>query len=80
MHSGDELAAVARALSEYGFDMWAPAGKLHEETARLSLKYDITVYDASYAALAVHLDAPLYTADMELVRKGLARHIDSFKE
>ena len=80
LYGEDELAEVSRALSEYGFDVWAPSGKLHEDTARMSLRYDITVYDASYVALAMHLGATLYTADTELVKKELARHISSFRE
>jgi predicted nucleic acid-binding protein len=35
----------------------------------LSLVYDITAYDASYAALAQQLDLPLITADEVLRRK-----------
>lgn len=35
----------------------------------LALKYEITVYDASYAALAEQISVPLVTADMTLVRK-----------
>jgi len=80
LYGEDELVEVARALSEYGFDVWVPSGKLHEETARISLRYDVTVYDASYVAIAMHLGAPLYTADIELVKKELARHISSFRE
>lgn len=79
LYTEDELAEVPKALSEYGFEVWAPSGKLLEETASMSLRYDITVYDASYVALAVHLDIPLYSADMELVKKELASHITSFK-
>jgi len=35
----------------------------------LALAYDITAYDASYAALAQQLELPLVTADMTLARK-----------
>jgi predicted nucleic acid-binding protein len=35
----------------------------------LALAYDITVYDACYAALARELDLPLVTADAALARK-----------
>jgi predicted nucleic acid-binding protein len=80
LYTEDELAEGARALTEYGFEVWAPSGKLLEETASMSLRYDITVYDASYVALAMHLDIPLYSADMELVKKELARHFTSLRQ
>jgi len=78
LYSEDELAEASKALSEYGFDVWTPSGKLQEDTARMSLRYDITVYDASYVALATHLGTTLYSADTELVEKKLAQHISSF--
>jgi hypothetical protein len=28
LYSGDELAFVARALDEYGFDVWEPSGEV----------------------------------------------------
>jgi predicted nucleic acid-binding protein len=42
---------------------------LLEPALELALAYDITAYDASYAALAGHLGLPLVTADASLVRK-----------
>jgi len=84
-HSGlfsqGELVLAARALSKYGFDMRQPKGKIYEQSAALSSKYEISVYDASYIALALHLKAILYTADQELVKKfpKNARHIDTYK-
>ena len=45
----------------------------------LAVQYDITAYDACYAALAQQLDLPLVTADSPLRRKlagsGIAIHI-----
>lgn len=35
----------------------------------LAAEFDITAYDAGYAALARHLDVPFVTADERLVRK-----------
>lgn len=43
---------------------------------KLAVTYGITVYDASYAALAQQLDVPLITADNPLVRKLLNSGID----
>lgn len=81
VYSQDELALVARSLSKYGFDEWQPKGKLYEQVARLSLKQDISVYDASYVALAIFLDTILYTADLELLEKfpENVQHVKNFK-
>jgi len=40
------------------------------------LEYDITAYDASYAALAAQLALPLVTADAALVRKLAGGRVD----
>jgi predicted nucleic acid-binding protein len=42
---------------------------LLEPTFELAVKYDLTAYDACYAALARELDLPLITADMALITK-----------
>jgi len=79
LYSEDDLALIARSLNQYGFDVWEPLGKLYEEIARTSIRYNITVYDAAYIALGAHLGASFHTADAELVNKGLAQHIKNFK-
>jgi len=77
----EELTLAARALSKYGFDVWEPRGKVYEQSAMLSSKYDISVYDASYVALAFYLKATLYTADLELIEKfpDDTQHISRYK-
>ena len=46
-----------------------PTADLALEALDLALKHDITVYDASYLALALRESATLVTADEKLVRK-----------
>jgi len=76
-----ELGMAANSLSKYGFEVWEPRGPVYRETAHLSMRHGITVYDAAYVALSEHLHAPLYTADGELTEKfSRARHIKAFKE
>ncbi len=77
----EELTLAARALSKYGFDVWEPKGKIYEQSAMLSSKRDISVYDASYLALALHLKVVLYTADSELIQKfpKNTKHISTYK-
>ncbi len=56
-----DLRALA-LLTVSTADLLAPA-------LELAMTYDITTYDASYAALARQLSLPLITADERLVRK-----------
>ena len=77
-----ELESAASSLSKYGFEVWEPAGELYKETARSSMRHNVSVYDASYIALSTHLRVPLFTADEGILDKfpGKARHIRTFKE
>jgi predicted nucleic acid-binding protein len=81
VYNEEELAHVARALSKYGFETWEPKGKLYEQMAKISLRHDVSVYDAAYIALALHLKAVFYTADLELTQKfpESAQHIGNVK-
>lgn len=49
---------------------------LLEPALELALAYEITVYDASYAALARQLGLPLVTADAPLARKLAGSDVD----
>ena len=49
---------------------------LLEPALELALAYEITVYDASYAALARQLGLPLVTADAPLARKLVGSDVD----
>lgn len=81
VYKEDELALVGRALTKYGFDVWEPKGKLIEKTASLSIKKDISVYDAAYLALAQQLGSTFYTADQELIQSfpENTQHISTLK-
>jgi predicted nucleic acid-binding protein len=65
----NELGLAAKSLSRYQFGMWRPRGKLLELSAELSLKEDLTVYDACYVALARRIDSKVITEDQELLSK-----------
>ena len=65
----DELREAGKALSKYGIELYPLVGELAEETVEIAVKKDITIYDASYVALARQLDTVLYTADKKLVNK-----------
>ncbi|MBS7288613.1 MAG: type II toxin-antitoxin system VapC family toxin [Candidatus Freyarchaeota archaeon] len=50
-------------------------GSLAEKTIEIAMDENITIYDASYVALAAILNTKLYTADKKLVEK-LAQKYD----
>jgi len=64
-----DLAVAARSLSRYRFGIWRPRGRLLELAAALSLKEDLTVYDACYVALAQRISSRVITEDRELLSK-----------
>ncbi len=75
-----ELGLAAESLSKYGFDVWSPRGEVYKETAHVSIGHDVSVHDASYVALSMHLRAPFYTVNRELQEEfpRVARHVKSF--
>lgn len=81
VYDQQELEMAADSMSKYGFEVWQPTGDIYKQTGRISLNKKITVYDASYLALAEYLHGPFITADRDLVTKfpGRARHIKNFK-
>jgi len=65
----EELGLIARLLEDLQIRLYPPRSVVMARAVELSLKYDITVYDASYLSLAEHLNTVVYTADKELLRK-----------
>ena len=64
-----DLALAARSLSKYRFGIWRPRGTLLELSAQLSVREDVSVYDAFYVALARRLGSKVITEDRELLSK-----------
>lgn len=69
VYSKEELIDIASSLNKYGFEYWRLKDKLKDESIKIALKYNISIYDASYIALAIFLKAKFYTADDELLHK-----------
>lgn len=69
LYTADELREIGVSLNKYGFEIYELEGKLKELTIKISMENNVTIYDASYVALAKHLNTKLYTADQELARK-----------
>jgi len=65
----EELKNAALSLSSYGIELYSLKGMLAEKTVEIAVENDITIYDASYIALADTLNMKLYTADQKLIKK-----------
>ncbi len=65
----DELKEIAEILGEFQLSLHDLSGELANKTVELAMRKGITIYDASYAALAESLDTIAYTADERLLRK-----------
>ncbi len=81
VYSEEELVMAARSLSKYGFQVCQPKGKILEETARIGVKHETTIYEAAYLAVSQEEEAIFYTADSQLVQRfpGQTRHIEAYE-
>ncbi|MBI4145905.1 type II toxin-antitoxin system VapC family toxin [Candidatus Woesearchaeota archaeon] len=69
----EELSDISRALLRCQLHVEYLGELLLAKTAELAQRYNTTVYDASYAALAELHDVQCITADDKLLRKGMPR-------
>ena len=81
--SPDELRRVAEALDAFAIPTHPLEGPLAMAAVDIASSMDLTVYDASYFALARELGVTLYTADRVLLtatkRLGGAAHIETYR-
>lgn len=70
VYSKEELIGVVRSLELYGIDLWALRNEYGSRVAEVAIELDLSVYDASYVALAEIAKANLVTADEEIVSKA----------
>jgi len=80
VYSEEELKEICLALNKYGFEIHDIEGDLKSKVVEIAYRHNITVYEASYVALAMKLKTVLYTADDELLEKfpKIARHIRKY--
>ena len=80
VYSEEELKEICLALNKYGFEIHDIEGDLKSKVVEIAYRHNITVYEASYVALAMKLKTVLYTADDELLEKfpKIARHIKKY--
>jgi len=79
----DELKKVARILEDYQFTLYELEGAYAEKAVEIAMRKGITIYGASYVALALIEDADLYTADEKLLMKTrdleMVKHLKDFE-
>ena len=80
VYSEEELKEICLALNKYGFEIHDIEGDLKSKVVEIAYRHNITVYEASYVALAMKLKTVLYTADDELLEKfpKITRHIRKY--
>ena len=69
LFSEEELKQISEALEAYSFTLYSLRGEYANKALEVAFKNDITIYDASYIALAIIRNTHVYTADEELIRK-----------
>lgn len=67
VYSAQELRGLAKTLDQFGIPLHDCEGALSEATADITASTELTVYDASYVALAQRLGVPLCSADEALL-------------
>ncbi len=79
----DELKDIAGILDSLQITLYDIEGDYSAETVKVAMRKGLSIYDASYVALAVIEQAMLYTADEKLLRRisdlGVGRHIREYK-
>ncbi len=79
----EELKEVSTVLDDFQFTHYGLTGELAQNAVEIAMRKGVTIYDASYLALAKLLKTAVYTAGTKLVRKinnpNLIRHIMELK-
>jgi len=79
----DELKDVTQVLNDFQFSMFNLEGELAVRAVEIGMRKGLTIYDASYVALAQVLNTVLYTVDEKLIKKtkniSRVKHIAEFE-
>lgn len=74
LFSEEELKEISKAIEAYSFRLFPLIGNYTQITVEVACRNDITLYDASYIALAMFKNTYLYTVDLKLIRKLKAEY------
>jgi len=79
----EELKEVSTVLDDFQFTTYELTEELARNSIEIAMRKGVTIYDASYVALAKLLKTTAYTADTKLIRKinnpTLVKHIMELK-
>lgn len=65
-----DLLVIGQVLEGYCINWFEISAALAADASRIAGDHRLTVYDATFIALALHLDAELITEDRALLRSG----------
>ena len=65
----DELNLVGESIENYGFNVILIKDDVREKMVEIAVNHDISIYDASYIALAEKFNTQLITADEKISKK-----------
>ena len=78
----DDVIEAVNSLFDMGINIIVPTPRVVESSITMAFKYNITIYDAFYAALAHEIGFTFVTADSKLYQKikdlKFVRHISGF--
>jgi len=83
LFSEDELKEISEALEAYSFTLYPLRGEYADRVVEVACRNGVTIYDASYIALAVIKNTHMYTADRKLIRRlkpEYQKHVKSIEE
>ncbi len=69
MFNLDELNSVGESIENYGFNIIMIRDEIREKMIEFAINHNISIYDASYIALAEKFNTQLITADEKIVKK-----------
>lgn len=70
---------IYRDFLELDFEIYM-TNELLQNSLEIAMRYDISVYDASYVAIADYLQIPLITADQKLLQKVKSIFVKSVED
>ncbi len=76
----EEVKSALTALEDLGIITYDFRGDLRDKSIEIAYRFGVTIYDASYIALAVLQNATLYTADKEVVAKTTLTSVKHISE
>lgn len=76
----DKIKVIFSALENYGFINVDLSNTFADKAIMISFKNNISFYDAVYVALALNMNADLYTADEKLIKLAHNQHVRHIKD